>query len=80
MVVVIKLKTMIGNHNDKSCIPMCFKYNTDLTHDPDQMSNTFCNFLQMLVLVMLMQSLLPKTTSPNIKKNPAKQKIQEECL
>ena len=21
-----------------------FKYNNDLTHDPDQISNTFCNF------------------------------------
>ena len=35
---------MIGKHNDKSCIPTCFKYNNDLTHDPDQISNIFCNF------------------------------------
>ena len=35
---------MIGKHNDKSCIPSCVKYNNDLTNDPDQISNTFCNF------------------------------------
>ena len=38
------LKTVIGKHDDKSCNPTCFKHNTDLTHDPDQISNTFCNF------------------------------------
>ena len=38
------LRTVIGKHTDKSCIPTCFKYNNDLTHDPDQISNTFCNF------------------------------------
>ena len=39
------LKTMIGKHNDKSCIPTCFKYNNGLSNDPDQISNTFCNFV-----------------------------------
>ena len=38
------LRTIIGKHNDKSCIPTCFKYNNHLTHDPDQIYNTFSNF------------------------------------
>ena len=39
------LRTIIGIHNDKSCIPTHFKLNTDLINDPDQISNTFCIFV-----------------------------------
>ena len=35
------LRTVIGKHNGTSCIPTCFKYNNDLTHDPDKISNKF---------------------------------------
>ena len=38
------LRTVTGKHNDKSSIPVCFKYNNDLTHDPDQILNAYCNF------------------------------------
>ena len=38
------LRTLIGKHNDKSCIPTHFKFNAGLINDPDQISNTFCNF------------------------------------
>ena len=37
-------KNIIGKHNDKFCIPTCFKYDNDLTHDPDKIWNTFSNF------------------------------------
>ena len=34
---------MKGKHNEKSCTTTCFKYNNDVTNDPDHISNTFYN-------------------------------------
>ena len=64
---------MIGKHNDKSSIPACFKHNTDLTHDPDQLSNTYCNFFTNVGLNYANAIPAPKKTfHQTLTKSPAK--------